>query len=150
MRISDWSSDVCSSDLNLRSRKVAVGLPRMVLTRALLNQASVQDAIGLLRGASKAGGFHLSLAQRGRPELYSVEFNAMGVAAQAMQQAGLHANHVIHPEMTGFPQVITDSSLHRQQRGDALLNGLRTDPLTILAAQSNAEFPIYQIGRAHV
>src|SRR3546814_546470 len=135
---------------NLRSRKVAVGLPRMVLTRALLNQASVQDAIGLLRGASKAGGFHLSLAQRGRPELYSVEFNAMGVAAQAMQQAGLHANHVIHPEMTGFPQVITDSSLHRQQRGDALLNGLRTDPLTILADQSNAEFPIYQIGRAHV
>src|SRR3546814_4173261 len=51
---------------NLRSRKVAVGLPRMVLTRALLNQASVQDAIGLLRGASKAGGFHLSLAQRGQ------------------------------------------------------------------------------------
>src|SRR3546814_15567620 len=46
--------------------------------------------------------------------------------------------------MTGFPQVITDSSLHRQQRGDALLNGLRTDPLTILADQSNAEFPIYR------
>src|SRR3546814_15854757 len=68
----------------------------------------------------------------------------MGVAAQAMQQAGLHANHVIHPEMTGFPQVITDSSLHRQQRGDAMLNGLRTDPLTILADQSNAEFPIYR------
>src|SRR3546814_18392250 len=68
----------------------------------------------------------------------------MGVSAQAMQQAGLHANHVIHPEMTGFPQVITDSSLHRQQRGDALLNGLRTDPLTILADQSNAEFPIYR------
>src|SRR3546814_21168034 len=71
---------------NLRSRKVAVGLPRMVLTRALLNQASVQDAIGLLRGASKAGGFHLSLAQRGRTELYSVEFNAMGVSGQAIDR----------------------------------------------------------------
>src|SRR3546814_9348973 len=113
--------------------------PRSTRTDTLFPYTTLFRSIGLLRGASKAGGFHLSLAQRGRPELYSVEFNAMGVAAQAMQQAGLHANHVIHPEMTGFPQVITDSSLHRQQRGDALLNGLRTHPLTILADQRSEE-----------
>ncbi|MFW7343294.1 C45 family peptidase [Pollutimonas sp. H1-120] len=129
---------------NLRSRQVAIGLPRMVLTRALLNQSAVQDAIGVLRGAPRAGGFHLSLAQRGLPELYSVEFNAMGVSAQAIRQASLHANHVIHPGMAGFPQVVTDSSLHRQQRGDALLDGTQTDPLAILADQSNREFPIYR------
>lgn len=129
---------------NLRSRQVAIGLPRMVLTRALLNQATVQDAIEVLEGSPKAGGFHLSLAQRGRPGLQSVEFNAMGVSVQAIQQASLHANHVIHPKMAGFPQVITDSSLHRQRRGDALLDGAQTNPLAILADQSNREFPIYR------
>jgi hypothetical protein len=129
---------------NLRSRRLATGLPRMVLTRALLNQASVQDAIGVLRGSPRAGGFHLSLAQRGQPDLYSVEFNAKGVSAHAVCQASLHANHVIHSSMAGFPQVITDSSLHRQQRGEALLSGPDSNPLAILADQSDREFPIYR------
>ncbi|UYO94069.1 C45 family autoproteolytic acyltransferase/hydolase [Pollutimonas sp. M17] len=129
---------------NLRSRQVAIGLPRMVLTRALLNQSSIQDALGVLRGMSRAGGFHLSLAQRGRTELYSVEFNAMGVSAQAVQRAALHANHVIHAGMAGFPQVVTESSRHRQQHGEMLLDGLHTDPLAVLANQSDREFPIYR------
>jgi predicted choloylglycine hydrolase len=129
---------------NLRSRRVAIGLPRMVLTRALLDQSTLPDALGVLRGSPRAGGFHLSLAQRGAPDLYSVEFNAMGVSAQTVHQASLHANHVIHAGMAGFPQVITDSSLHRQQRGTTLLEGLRSDPLTILADQSNRSFPIYR------
>ncbi|MGB3290533.1 MAG: C45 family peptidase [Burkholderiaceae bacterium] len=129
---------------NLRSRQVAVGLPRMVLTRALLKQSGLQDAIGVLRAMSRAGGFHLSLAQRGRAELYSVEFNAMGVSAHTVQQAALHANHVIHAGMAGFPQVVTESSQHRQQRGDVMLDGQHTDPLAILADQSDGEFPIYR------
>ena len=129
---------------NLRSRQVSEGVPRMILTRALLKLDSTAAAIRLLNEAPRSGGFHLSLAQRGRPELFSIEFNAMGVSAHAVQQAALHANHVVHREMADFPQVITDSSLHRQQRGDALLNGSATDPLAILADRGNAQFPIYR------
>ncbi len=129
---------------NLRSRQVSEGAPRMVLTRALLKLDSTAAAIQLLNDAPRSGGFHLSLAQRGRPELLSIEFNAMGVSAHAVRQAALHANHIVHQEMADFPQVITDSSLHRQQRGDALLKGSATDPLAILADRGNAQFPIYR------
>lgn len=138
---------------NLRSRQVAVGVPRMVLTRALLSQTELPQALALLRNTARAGGFHLSLAQRGRQDLLSVEFNAMGVSVQAIQKPGLHANHVVHESMRGFPQVITDSSLHRQQRGNALLADALAfgstspddiDPLSILADQGNKQFPIYR------
>jgi len=130
---------------NLRSRKVTAGVPRMVITRALLEQSSLDGAISLLEGTPRSGGFHLSLAQRGRTELLSIEFNASKVSVHTMQQPSLHANHAIHANMLGLPQVITDSSLQRQQRGDALLaDNLDASPLAILADQANAALPIYR------
>jgi hypothetical protein len=139
---------------NLRSRRVGAGVPRMVLTRALLNQSSLADALALLRGTSRAGGFHLSLAQAGQAELLSVEFNSFGVSAMAMRRPAIHANHALHDSMAGFPQIITDSSLRRQGRGEALLPAESAslphgqagpaDPLHILADQGDARFPIYR------
>jgi predicted choloylglycine hydrolase len=131
---------------NLRSREVSMGLPRMVLTRALLEQTSLTDAVALLSHLPKAGGFHLSLAQQGRDELLSVEFNGFGVSAEVLQAPGLHANHATHLLMRDFPQVITDSSLHRQLRGNSLLGVAPNcvNPLAILQDQYNAQFPIYR------
>lgn len=132
---------------NLRSRKVAVGIPRMVLTRAILNLSGLTPATDLLHQSPRAGGFHLSLAQRGHPNLLSVEFNAMGVSVIDIDKPALHANHLIHPAMRDFPQVITDSSRHRQERGTALLNASGPDDvssLAILADQGNQQFPIYR------
>src|SRR5690606_14348728 len=129
---------------NLRSRQITAGIPRMVLTRAILNQTYVDHALTLLRRATKSGGFHLSLAQRGQPDLYSVEFNAMGVSAHTVTAPALHANHLIHPGLKDQPQLITDSSRCRQERGDALLAQGQLDPLVILADQSNQEYPIYR------
>ncbi|NYT84267.1 peptidase C45 [Pusillimonas harenae] len=129
---------------NLRSRQITAGVPRMVLTRAILNQTHVDHALTLLRRATKSGGFHLSLAQRGQPDLYSVEFNALGVSAHTMTAPALHANHLIHPGFRDHPQLITDSSRCRQERGDALLAQGQLDPLVILADQANQEFPIYR------
>lgn len=132
---------------NLRSRDVAVGVPRMVLTRALLDQPGVPAALDLLRQTPRAGGFHLTLAQRGHADLWSVEFNAAGVSAKRIQAPALHANHAIHADLRDFPQIITESSRCRQMRGDAMLDDAgRTavDPLAILADQQNAEFPIYR------
>ncbi|GAB2887252.1 C45 family autoproteolytic acyltransferase/hydolase [Paralcaligenes ginsengisoli] len=128
---------------NLRWRQVAVGVPRMVLTRAVLDQGSVPAALSLLRTIPRAGGFHLSLAQRGQPDLLSVEFSTMGVSSQPVQIPSLHANHAIHASMRDFPQIITKSSLCRQQSGDAMLDTVQ-DPLAILADQRNADFPVYR------
>ncbi|RTZ45671.1 peptidase C45 [Candidimonas sp. SYP-B2681] len=135
---------------NLRSRRVTVGVPRMVLTRAMLNESSLDDAVELLNNTQRSGGFHLSLAQRGVLDLLSVEFNDMGVSVQTIEAPSLHANHVIHDSMCNFPQVITESSLHRQLRGSSLLHGglaaspADIDPLAILADQANDEYPIYR------
>lgn len=129
---------------NLRSRDVPAGLPRMVLTRAILNASDLQAALAVLNDAQRAGGFHLTLAQRGRKDLLSVEFNAWGVSVLPVSGPSLHANHLIHPAMLDFPQVITDSSRHRQERGDALLGSSLADPLCILADQENKAFPIYR------
>ena len=129
---------------NLRSRRMGKGLPRMVLTRELLNQATMKQAVNVLQTMPKAGGFHLSMAQSGQDELLSVEFNAMGVSAMPIEHASVHANHAVHPDMCDFPQLITRSSQYRQQHGNAMMRGAETDPLLVLADQSNEDFPIYR------
>jgi predicted choloylglycine hydrolase len=140
---------------NLRSRHVSVGVPRMVLTRAVLNQPTMMAGADLLRGLPRAGGFHLSLAQAGHADLLSVEFNAHAVSVQAVNTPSLHANHAIHGAMLALPQVITESSLRRQQRGDALLRTQSAAtaqqshqessyPLHILADQADRTYPIFR------
>ena len=138
---------------NLRTHQGVTGIPRMVLARALLNCSSLTQAVDLLCSTPRSGGFHLSLAQRGQQNLLSIEFNALHVSSQAVHMPSLHANHALHDSMRDYPQIITDSSRHRQQRGDDLLshgmaarrgsNG-EIDPLSILADQENRRFPIYR------
>src|SRR5690606_34665651 len=98
-------------------------------------QSRLDDALALLSDTPKSGGFHLSLAQRGRPDLLSVEFNTGGVSVLPIAAPSLHANHVIHDAMRAHPQLITSSSQYRQARGD---------PMAILSDQSNPVFPIYR------
>ncbi|AQW31209.1 C45 family autoproteolytic acyltransferase/hydrolase [Ralstonia syzygii subsp. celebesensis] len=134
---------------NLRLREVATGVPRMVLTRAVLDAADLDAAVWVLRESPRAGGFHLTLGHCAHPALLSVEFGAHGCSALEISEPSLHANHAIHPAMRDVPQVITDSSRHRQVRGDALLAESRAgakaiDPLAILADQGDAALPIYR------
>ncbi|HWL29842.1 MAG TPA: C45 family peptidase [Burkholderiaceae bacterium] len=146
---------------NLRSRQVSAGVPRMVLTRALINQPNMTAAENLLRTLPRAGGFHLSLAQAGHTDLLSIEFNAHAASVRIIRTPSLHANHAIHGDMSDFPQIITQSSLHRQRRGDALLQTLSAEqtlhdagnpqpetsdgaPLHILADQANRAYPIFR------
>ncbi|NGM85946.1 peptidase C45 [Parapusillimonas sp. SGNA-6] len=158
---------------NLRSRKVSTGVPRMVLTRALIGQHDMTAATDLLRSLPRAGGFHLSLAQAGHTDLLSIEFSAHAVSVNTIRKPSLHTNHALHDGMSDFPQIITQSSLHRQRRGDALLLALSADhpqqdeaasqdegnaqsvagqqqeasgdaPLRILADQANRTYPIFR------
>lgn len=48
---------------NLRWLDAQLGVPRMVLTRAILDMGSVKEAVQLLRETPRAGGFHLALAE---------------------------------------------------------------------------------------
>ena len=132
---------------NLRCREIGEGTPRMVLTRALLDTASLDDAIDLLRHTPRSGGFHLTLAHRSAPRLLSVEFSARACSVIEVTQPSLHANHAVHTALREFPQLITLSSLHRQKRGDDLLceaAGQSVDPLRILADDADAALPIYR------
>jgi predicted choloylglycine hydrolase len=134
---------------NLRLRKVVAGVPRMVLTRAVLDATDLNAAVAVLRDAPRAGGFHLTLGHCANPALLSVEFGAHGCSVLEVSEPSLHANHAIHPALRNAPQIITGSSRHRQVRGDALLAQLRAsgqaiDPLTILADQGDAALPIYR------
>lgn len=130
---------------NVRSRDNTTGIPRMVLTRALLNAADLSSAVNLLSNAPRAGGFHLALAQRGGSALLSIEFSSRGLSVQPVKEATLHANHLIHDDMRDLPQIITDSSCHRQENGTAQLHQPDSaDPLLILADQTNPNYPIYR------
>lgn len=132
---------------NLRELHVDAGVPRMVLTRAMLDTPSLDAAVAMLREQPRAGGFHLTLAHRGSAELLSVEFSSIACSVRTIEAPSLHANHAIHPAMRDLPQLITGSSGHRQVQGEALLvqarvEGRQVDPLAILGDATHPQFPI--------
>ena len=130
---------------NLRQREVVVGVPRMVVTRAMLDAANLDEAVSIVRDSPRAGGFHLTLGACERPAVLSIEFSAHDCSIVEVQAPSLHANHAIHPAMDGFAQIVTDSSLHRQLRGDAMLaSRSAVDPLAILADREDAALPIHR------
>jgi hypothetical protein len=132
---------------NLRLLQVEVGVPRMVLTRSLLDANNLPTALASVRNATRAGGFHLTLAHKDTEDLVSVEFGAGFCSVDTIDKPRLHANHAIHSDMRDVPQIVTGSSGHRQIRGDQLLAKMdivAVDPLSILADQENGKFPIYR------
>ncbi|HEX7866483.1 MAG TPA: C45 family peptidase [Variovorax sp.] len=126
---------------NLRCLNVRPGVPRMVITRALLDAASLQEVRALLGSNERAGGFHLTVAHRAEPELLSVEFSSEACSIVGIAGRRLHANHALHASLGDLPQIVTGSSRHRQLRGDALLAD-GDDPLHLLADSGDASFPI--------
>lgn len=129
---------------NLRLLRVEPGVPRMALTRALLEVTDLPSALALLRDTPHAGGFHLTLAHRASGDMASVEFGAGFFSVKTVDAPALHANHTIHPEARDRPQIITGSSAHRQMRGNRLLANAAAvrEPLVILADRGDSEFPI--------
>lgn len=130
---------------NIRSRAFGAGLPRMMLGRAVLDCATLDDAIRTIETSPRAGAFHFALAQRGDPRLVSVEFTHERSSAVVVERPGCHANHLIHGGMTSELQIVTGSSAARQQRGDELLRQIgagRPDALSILGDRLNDALPI--------
>ncbi|WP_104204032.1 C45 family autoproteolytic acyltransferase/hydolase [Billgrantia saliphila] len=127
---------------NLRLTAVRPEIPRMVLSRALLGQPTIEAALALLREAPASGGFHFSLAQPGDTYIHSIEIGAGEISHRALTRPALHANHALHHRWGRNHQIVTPSSCARQRRGDALLAAGEHDPLTILGDSGDGGLPI--------
>jgi hypothetical protein len=126
---------------NIRARDAGEGLPRMVMTRAVLDCPTLDSATALIRSANRSGAFHLTLAQVGDPRLLSVEFTSGICSVREISAPALHANHLVHEEAASVSQIVTDSSGSRQKRGDALV-AEGCDPLAILRDTAGPGLPI--------
>jgi hypothetical protein len=126
---------------NVRFIGASVGVPRMVLGRAVLDAPTIDGAIALLREAPRAGGFHMSLGQRGDRRIMSVEFLHGAISVVEVTRRSVHANHLIHQALAETPQIVTGSSASRQRRGDVLVEA-GAEPLAILRDQADAALPI--------
>jgi len=129
---------------NIRAKDTGDGIPRMVLTRAVLDCQSLDQAVTLLQTADRAGAFHVTLASTSDPRLLSVEFAAEACSVQEIMVPSTHANHLIHSETAHIHQTVTHSSDSRQCRGDTLVHGLTDghDPLEILRDKDGPGLPI--------
>ena len=101
---------------NIRSRDVGMGLPRMVIGRALLDCRSIDEAVRFIESSERAGSFHMTLGQPGDQRLLGIEFTNMSCAVETIDRPQCHANHLIYEETRGERQVITASSGSRHAR----------------------------------
>lgn len=134
---------------NIRALHRPIGLPRQVLARAALNATTLDEAIAILTLPSRAGAFHHTLGQMGDKRIFSVEATGSGRSVRQLTGASGHANHLVHEQMTGVQQVVTDSSASRQFR---LNEWLAAEPQIsaaalkgILCDQHDPELPIYRL-----
>jgi len=102
---------------NIRALDIGDGLPRMVLTRAVLDCRGIDDVVNLLRTSERAGAFHLTIAKSGDPRMVSIEFTSENCSVIEINSPSIHANHLVHDDMINIKQLITDSSAARQRRG---------------------------------
>lgn len=139
------AAGLCMTVNNLRILNATIGMPRMIMTRALLTQPSLASALNYLKSTPSSGGFHLTLGQAGEQLLYSIEFNCRQHAIVEIKQTMGHANHMVHAEMQHEPQVITDSSQSRQARVQQCLEqNPAIEPLEILFDMENSLYPIFR------
>ena len=138
------NSGVAMTVNNVRALHVDPGLPRMVLTRTILDMPDVAAAIRLLRDSPRSGAFNLNLSDTSGQTLVSVEFSSGMCSVLDITEPLLHANHAIHADTRDYPQIITGSSGHRQLRGNTLVAQGGSDPLAILADDDGGRFPIFR------
>jgi len=134
---------------NLRIRRPAAGVPRMILARAVLDTHSLDEALRTLRAAPAASGFHHTIGWSQEPRMVSVEVTAQRCSVVEIGTRAGHANHMIHPGCETQAQIITESSRDRQSRVNALLQAAAF-PLTkeallaMLHDRGPSGLPIYR------
>ena len=134
---------------NVRPHDLAVGVPRHVISRAVLDCRDLDQAVALLQRTDRASGFHHALGQAGDSRLLSVEAPASGCTVIEAQGPLAHANHLVADDYGGLAQDCPPSTLARQERAEALIAaGALTagDPYAVLYDRANADLPILRRG----
>ena len=133
---------------NIRIKHPAVGVPRMILTRAVLDATSLDSAVRVLADASRASGFHHTLGCAGDERLLSVEASVARCSVQEVARISGHANHLIHAGCETEAQIVTESSRDRQARLERILpDSARVSGLSLLQVlfdKAPAGLPIYR------
>ncbi|WP_369065157.1 C45 family autoproteolytic acyltransferase/hydolase [Burkholderia gladioli] len=133
---------------NLRIKHPQVGVPRMVLCRAVLDTSSLDNAIHVLSHHARASGFHHTLACVGDERLLSVEATVARCSIENVERLAGHANHLIHRESDAEEQLVTDSSRERQVRLRQLLPAMdevnEVALLHVLRDKASPTLPIYR------
>lgn len=137
-----WNaSGIVQTINNVRPHDLTVGIPRHVITRAVLSATTLEQVLEIVGRKDRASGFHHNFADRtGR--MMSVEAPASGMVALEVTAPHAHTNHLIRPDLMTIEQTISDSSRARQARADAMLLAGERDALTILFDRTVQEFPI--------
>ena len=104
---------------NVRPHDLAIGVPRHVICRAVLDCHTLDEAIAILQRTDRASGFHHALGQAGDPRLLSVEAPASGCTMVEVQGPLAHTNHLVADDFRDLDQERQPSSLARQERADA-------------------------------
>ena len=120
---------------DVRPEERAIGVPRHLVCRAVLDCEGLDDALACIRDTVRASGFHHSLARAGDRRLLSVEAPAGAMEVVDVDAARVHANHLLHERFAHTPQAISASSRSRQARADALIEGGALDdgdPMCVL------------------
>ncbi|TCW85206.1 peptidase C45 [Burkholderia sp. SRS-46] len=133
---------------NLRIKTPAVGVPRMILARAVLDAPSLDAAVDVLRTHARASGFHHTLGATGDARLLSIEASVARCSVVDVAQPSGHANHLVHAGCDAEAQIVTQSSADRQRRVDALVPGLGAIDdgalLRVLGDRAPEGLPIYR------
>lgn len=137
---------------NVRIREPRAGVPRMILARAVLDAASLESALALLRDTPRASGFHHTIGgtdAAGEVRVFSVEATVRRCSPVEIEAPSGHANHLIHAGCEHEAQIVTDSSRDRQARLAELLPALgaqRSGEAFVRALQdrAGAGLPIFR------
>lgn len=134
---------------NIRAIERPSGVPRQVLARAALNAGTLEEALDILTGPSRAGAFHHTLAQKGDNRIFSVEATGSGCSIREISVGMGHANHLIHAESAEVLQVITASSASRQETLNAWLatkpDFSELNVRDVLSCRLPATLPVYRL-----
>ncbi len=121
---------------NIRVADLKPGVPRHIITRAVLDAENLDQVFDILKRTDRASGFHHNIGSAKEGRLISIEAPASGCSIQEITNAPyVHANHLIHESEKDKEQDITSSSTNRQIRAEELKNeGVLSDgdPTNIL------------------
>ncbi len=130
---------------NIRPHDLAVGVPRHVVARAVLDCRDLDEAVALLQRNDRAAGFHHALGQAGDRRLLSVEAPASGCTVVEALRPMAHANHLVADAYADLGQDRQPSSRARQERAEALI-AAGAEPYEILFDRGNTALPILRDG----